>query len=437
MSIDLSRRRLNRRRIIGGSIAAAGGLTMARGTGASASRVGRVGAQESTEITFWFFNEWVEAAVTAFNEQTPSISVELQQLGYGDVHNKLLTSLAAGSGAPDVVGIELGYAGTFSSQGGMADLNQAPFNAGELVPDLVDYKVQQGSTADGKLVLFPWDIAPGGLFYRADLLEEAGIDPDPAAVQARVTSWDAWFALGDEIKQKNADRTLLADAIRGVFTPQVEQQGHGWFDGAKVVIEENATAPLQAAMAARERGLDLELDEGSPEWAAAFRENTFVGSASACWAEGNLRREQPQTVGQWRAIRPPGPGFNIGGSFLAIPEQSEKKEAAWEFIKFLAATTEGALIGLREGAAFPSYRPAWTDPVFDQPVDFFGGQPAHRLWLDIAQEVPGRPIHPSDRQAEDIVNSEIALVEQEGKDSAAAMTDAEAEVLERVGGSTP
>lgn len=427
---------LNRRRLLTGLATAVGTSALASGGRAAPLPTARR-AQEPTEITFWFFAEWAQAAVDAFQQQNPAITVDYQQLGYPDVHNKLLTSLAAGSGAPDVVGIDIGYAGTFASQGGMADLNQAPFNAGELVADLVEYKVQQGSTADGKLVLFPWDIGPGGLIYRADLLEEDGFDPDPAAMQARITTWDDLFAFGEEIKAKNPDRTLLADAFTDVFGIRVEQQGHGWFDGAKVVIEEKATAPLQAAVAVRTRGLDLELDEGSPEWGASIKENAFVFDAAACWAQGGLTREQPQTVGAWRAIRAPEGDFNSGGSFLAIPEQSEQKEAAWEFIKFLGASTEGALLGLREGGAFPSYKPSWQDPAFDEEVAFFGGQPAYRLWLDVAEGIVGKPINPAERQANDIVNAELALVKQEDKDPAQAMKDAEAEVLDRVEGSTP
>jgi len=213
---------LSRRRFVAGTAAAVGAAALGRG-GAAAKAPAHLRRQEQTEITFWFFAEWAQTAVDAFQAQNPSITVDYQQLGYPDVHNKLLTSLAAGSGAPDVVGIDIGYAGTFASQGGMADLNQAPFDAGALAADLVDYKLQQGSTADGKLVLFPWDIGPGGLIYRADLLEEDGFDPDPAAMQERITTWDALFAFGEEIKAKNPDRTLLADAFSDVFGNRVEQ----------------------------------------------------------------------------------------------------------------------------------------------------------------------------------------------------------------------
>lgn len=202
------------------------------------------------------------------------------------------------------------------------------------------------------------------------------------------------------------------------------------------MVEEKGTKPLQAAADVRKRGLDLKVDEGSPDWAASIRNDEYFGDAAACWAEGGLKREQPQTVGKWRAIRAPGPGFNIGGSFLAIPEQSKNKEAAWEFIKFLAGSTEGALLGLREGGAFPSYKPSWKDKVFDEPVEFYGGQPTYRLWLDVAQGIPGAPIQAGEREASDIVNAEVTLVKQEDKDPTQAMKDAEEQVLKKIKGVT-
>ena len=290
MARPLQGRTVDRRRLLTGSAAAVGGAALA-GRGLTSTVLGAGRAQDKTKVTFWFFSEWVAQAVTAFNEKNPNIEVEFQQLSYPDVHNKLLTSLAAGSGAPDVVGIELGYVGTFASSGGLSDLNQAPFNAGSLAADLVDYKVQQGSTADGKLVLMPWDIAPGGIIYRADLLEQNGFDPDPAALQEKIKSWDDWFAFGEEVKAKNGDLALMADAFSDIFGTQVEQQGHGWFDGTKVVVKEKGTKPLQAAADVRKRGLDLKVDEGSPDWAASIRNDEYFGDAAACWAEGGLKRE--------------------------------------------------------------------------------------------------------------------------------------------------
>lgn len=435
--------RITRRRFLtltagGLGAAALAPLVVACGgpSGSTSASVAGLGSGEAT-ITFWFFDPWVKSAVDAFQQKNTKIKVNFQQLSYADTHNKLLTSLAAGSGAPDVVGIELGFIGAFASKGGLVDLTKDPFNAGQFKNDVVAYKWAQGSSAQGALRGMPWDIGPAGLVYRADILDKLSIPSDPQKLEDRIKTWDDWLALGDEIRKKSPKTALIPDGFSDIFPPMVEQQGHGWFDGNKVVIEEKATKPLQRAVEAHQRKVDAGVDPGSAEWAAAIKKDLFVGGAGASWGEIGVKRDQPQTVGKWRAMHAPQGDFNIGGSFMAIPEQSQNKAAAWEFVKFVTASTEGALIGMRAGGAFPSYKPAWTDPFFDQPVPFYGGQKAYRLWLDIAQKVPGNPINAGDREASDIVNAEVALVKKQGKDPAQAMKDAEAQTLQRIQGSTP
>jgi len=50
-----------------------------------------------------------KALLGKFNAKYPNIEVEIKSLGYGDHHNNLVTTLAAGSGAPDVAAVEIGY----------------------------------------------------------------------------------------------------------------------------------------------------------------------------------------------------------------------------------------------------------------------------------------------------------------------------------------
>lgn len=423
---------IDRRRLLAAGAAALGGVALAplgppeRARAAPRSR-------QATRITVWYHDDWVRRVAEAFQEEHPEIAVDLEVYGYFDVHTKLLTTLAAGSGAPDVCGIDIGYVGTFAAEGGLADLLQPPFAAGRYAADFPQHKWAHGSTSDGRLVMMPWDIAPAGLLYRADLLDTAGIDPEPAAMEERIERWEDWFALGEEVLGKTPATTLTADAIENVFLPMVEQQGTGWFDGQKVVIVEKGTEPLQTALAIDERGLALGLPSWSAEWVPAVQQGAFFGLACACWMEIVLRRGAPETIGAWRLIPAPEGDYAYGGSFLAIPEQSANQEAAWAFVQYVTANRAGALLGLEQGV-LPAYTPVWSDPVFDQPADFYGGQRAYRRWLEIAARVPGQPIHPDNRLADDFVNTEVENVVAAGKNPAQAMQDAEAEVLRRVPG---
>lgn len=434
---------MSRRQFLGASAAALGGAGLAScagwtGSGLAGSFVG--GSDENTDpnnITVWFWDDSLQFAVDAFHAKQKKIKVNFQKLGFDDAHQKLLTSLAADTGAPDVCSLEIGLIGGFTGRGGMVDLLQPPFDAGQFKDQIVEYKWIQGSGPNGNLAAMPWDIGPGGLWYRSDLLKDAGFDVDPDAMQKRIQTWDDWFQLAEDLKKKTGDKTaLFADSFNDVLWPMIEQHGHGWFKNDQVLVVEKGTKPLQTALQVREQSLDANIDWWGPEWSTGTKKNAFAGMGIACWMQGGLTKEQPQTVGKWHVIRAPQGDYNWGGSFMAIPEQSKKKEAAWEFLKFVCCSADGQNAIFKNSGIFPAFKPAWDDPLYGKPVDFFGGQKTYALWTEIAADVPANLIHPADRRANDIVGNEFTKVEKLGKDPVQAMKDAEAEVLARVPNTT-
>ncbi len=86
----------------------------------------------------------------------------------------------------------------------------------------------------------------------------------------------------------------------------------------------------------------------------------------------------------------------------------------------------------KSSGVMPAYKPAWKDPLYEQPVEFYGGQRTYQIWTEIADNIPAIPRTPNDLQLDDIVGAELTLVLKEGKDPAQAVKDAEAEALKRV-----
>ena len=71
-----------------------------------------------------------------------------------------------------------------------------------------------------------------------------------------------------------------------------------------------------------------------------------------------------------------------------------------------------------------------NDPVFDQPIEFLGGQKARLLWREAARKINAVDVHKLDPIAEEIVNTELDKVLDQGKDIRKALQDAQA-LLER------
>lgn len=380
----------------------------------------------------------IKAVLPAFEQAHPDIAVELQVLGYEDYHNALLTALAAGSGAPDVAALEIGYVARYVARGGLTDLTQAPFHVRELTPLWVPYAVGQVTTTDGRIVAVPTDIAPGTLFYRRDILADAGAD-----IQSVVT-WEDLLALGRKVTRDldgdgRADVFLVGDAAtvaRAMFRGDIPEGEGVYFDrnGRPVVTSERFVKALTLAQRIRREGLDAQIGAWSNEWYEAFRRGTVALEISGAWFGGHLADYiAPETAGKWGVTNlPEGMYVSWGGSFYAIPEQSRNKEAAWTFIRFLTTRLDSQLTAFRAINAFPALMEAWDDPVFDEPVPFLGGQRARRLWAETASKIQVAVVDPGDAVAEELVNAAISQVLNENRDVRSALEEAQQLILRRL-----
>ncbi|NLG70236.1 MAG: extracellular solute-binding protein [Firmicutes bacterium] len=405
--------------------------------------VGVAGAVASARTTltvgvFPDLDSVLKAGIPEFNKVYPDIEINLQTLGFADHHNALLTALATGSGAPDVVAIEIGYLGRFAVEGGLTDLSRPPYNAGELKDLFVPFAWGQATTTDGRIVAIPTDIGPGTMFYRRDVLEAAGVDIDAVA------TWDHLVEMGRKVtRDLNGDgkpdvfliaaASTIADAMYRGDIPE----GEGvYFDarGRTVVDSPRFVNAFTVAQRVRQAGLDARIGAWSNEWYEAFKRGTVAVELSGAWLGGHLQNWMaPETAGKWGARDLPSNMYvSWGGSFYAIPEQSRNKDAAWKLIQFLTTRPEIQILAFRTTNAFPALQAALEDPLFDEPVPFLAGQRARRMWAEAAAKVHVSVIHPGDPVAQEIVGSALTQVLEEGKDVRQALAEARQLIERRV-----
>jgi len=444
----LSRRRFLRLAAAGVGAAGAAGVLAACGGAATggdapAAEAPAEGNKAQVELTFWWWDAAGQIWADEYNKLGRGAKINFVNTPFADSHDKLLTSFASGTGAPDIASLEIGRVGGFTAKGGLLDLKAAPFDGGKYEADMVKYKWTQGSTADGRLVAMPWDIGPAGVWYRTDIFEKLGLPTEPEAVEELIShtkgkTWEDFFALAQQVKEKSGGATkLVADAGTDVYGGALRQGGEGYFDGMKVMIEEKATRPAQLAADFRKQELDANIGWWGADWAAGVKNDAFAGMVIACWMQGGLSRDQAQLNGKWRIVPAPEASYNWGGSFCAIPEQCKNQELAWDFVQWACCSAEGQNAMFKPTGVFPAYKPAWADPLYDEPVEFFGGQRAFRMWANIADNVASIVRSPYDLQADDIVNAEVTKVLKEGKDPVQAMKDAEAEAIKAIEGAQP
>ena len=388
------------------------------------------------EIVIWGWpthDKAYEGIMKGFNEQYPDIKVTwLMQQGAGGTRDALSTSLAAGEGLPDITAIEINDIDRFVLQGGFEDLLKPPYNAGKYKDDFVAYKWAQASTPDGRLLAIPWDIGPASMFYRRDAFEQAGLPSDPEAVAKMLSTWKGYIETGKKVAKP--DQGIFWTDNAGEI-PYIYFAHKNFFDEQyNVAINTPKTLEvLQYAKQIRDLKLDAKSTLWTEEWYATMRSGQAVTIISGCWFGSFLKSfVHPDGIGKWGVVPiPEDPQQNWGGSFLAITEKSKNKAAAWAFVEYALATVQGQNGIFKAVDYFPAYKPAWTDPLYQEGDPYFGGQKTRELWTKIAN-APGKILTtPMDSAAEQAFNGEVAKMLNEGLDPQATIKAIEKAITEQ------
>ncbi len=189
-----------------------------------------------------------------------------------------------------------------------------------------------------------------------------------------------------------------------------------------IVNEEKPVRLLTIAQDARNRGVDARVANWSAEWQTMLGTGSIAMQYGGAWfggfLKGWLQPEDTEWEGIWGIFEvPEDPGQNWGGSFLAIPEQTENKEAAWKFIEYSMATKEAQNKMFAAVDYFPAYIPAFDDPLYEEADPFFGNQFTKQIWVDIAvNKIKPFVTTPMDAQAEQIFMAAVNQALDQGLD---------------------
>ncbi|TQT22533.1 sugar ABC transporter substrate-binding protein, partial [Xanthomonas perforans] len=134
-----------------------------------------------TTVRFWAMGKEAEVVaelVADFEKQNPTIHVDVQNIPMTAAHEKLLTAFAA-DGLPDVCQLGNTWLPEFALLDTLEPMQ--PYVARSSVVDPADYfpGVWDTNLVDGTLYGVPWYVDTRLLFYRKDLLREAGYSEMP------------------------------------------------------------------------------------------------------------------------------------------------------------------------------------------------------------------------------------------------------------------
>ena len=376
----------------------------------------------------------IDAILPRWNALHPDVAIELGTRRIREHHEALIQALTDPAlRPPDVVGLSMDYLGQLKTLG-LEELDPRPRLPERWADRLAPYAVEQARGPGGRPLAMPADIGPGVLFFRADVLERAGVTPAELGA-----SWESFIEAGRRLKAATG-ASLLSHPfyLKECFLRSTQGPGEGLHfsaAGEPLVTTPRYREAFRLASAARAAGIDLDIGPGwTRAWMAGVRDGAVAGQLTGTWFLAHLSTWlAPETRGLWRTCAYPGPGrASMGGAFYAIPRLGGNKELALDFIRLACLDREVQLSCFRQCHAFPALIEAQDAPFFDEPLPFLGGQPARRLWQGMVPGIRAGPVHPLDHVAEAAVNDALRRVLEEGAAIDAALAEAERAIRARL-----
>jgi multiple sugar transport system substrate-binding protein len=377
--------------------------------------------------------EVVAELIPGFEALHPGLHVRVQQMPWLGAHEKLLTAVVAES-TPDVAPLGNTWIAEFAMIGALEALDGRL--SGSAAIDERDYF--QGAWATNRFAGaqygVPWYVDTRLLFYRSDILAEAGFDHPPQ-------TWAEWHAMLVALRARFDQRgefqrsplylplhepePLLALALQQGEPLLRDGDRYGNFRSAGFRRALAFYVSLFQAKLAPKIGVEI------GNMFSEFALGNFVFYIGGPWQIGEFsRRLPPELQGSWATAPLPGtdgPGSSLAfGSSLVVFSGSNKKDAAWSFIEYLSRPEVQRRFYELTGD-LPPRRQSWlgpeltTDPhtaAFRSQLERIEATPAVPEWERITAEVK--------------IIGEIAARGRIGVDQAAAELDARVDrILEK------
>jgi multiple sugar transport system substrate-binding protein len=283
-----------------------------------------------------------------FEAANPDIKVEMTYVPYEQVHDKVVTGMAASPPAYDVIMVDVIWYDEFVKAGYLADVT------GSVTPDErqnIFPTAWNVVTRNGKAYGMPWLLDTKYLYYNTDILKQAGFDNPPA-------TWEELLTQAKAIKDKGLVEYPIvwswaqAEASICDFTALLYGNGGQFLDdsGKPLFNDDKGVAVLTWMKKTIDDGLsnpasvsDLEnnvldvMDEGkaafSLNWLFAYDTSNFAADQSQVMGKVGIT-----TIPVFQSMAGTLKSASVDGSTgFSITSTSPNLDAAWKYLEFLTS----------------------------------------------------------------------------------------------------
>ncbi|MDF1487365.1 ABC transporter substrate-binding protein [Tessaracoccus caeni] len=342
-------------------------------TGGETGGGGEVTLQMVESLTNPARTELIRGLLDEFQTANPGIKVDLVSPPSEQADQKLQQMLQSGSGV-DVLEVRDLTVGPFSNNKWLYDMS-AETKAWEGFEALTDQAKKVAVNADGKSWFIPYGFYGLSLFYRTDMVKDAGFDGPP-------TTWDDLITQAAKIQDPTQNRYGYAFRGGKNSAGQLMSILEAWnADNLDVTNAYKVTSgatifSTPESQAALDRYIEL-FKTGSPEssvaWGFTEMVEGFTNGSTAFLLQDPeviaVVRGSSLTEDQWSvAPNPVGPtgkaAWPMATAGWGVTEASEHKEEAVKLVQFLSG--DASTTFAKENSLVPIQSAAGEDPFFSE-----------------------------------------------------------------------
>lgn len=407
-------------------------------TSCSSSSGGGSGEGDGDDkLTVWTwdpaFNIYaMEEAEKVYQEDHPDFELEIVEVPWDDLQTKL-TTIAQSQAFGELPDIFLMQNNAFQKNGLnypdlFSDFSDSDIDFSEFPQSVVDY-----STIDDINYGVPFDAGTAITALRTDVLTEAGYTVDDFTD----ITWDEYLTIGEDVLAKTGQPLLSGQAgSADIPMMMLQSAGASLFDdeGNPTIVDNEALeAAIDMYTQLVEAGVLVEVNSWD-EYIGTLVNGTVGGTINGVWIVGSIQTAEDQD-GLWGVTNLPkldtvsgATNYSAnGGSSWAISSTADVDLAS----DFLAATFAGSTelydTILPKAGAVANWIPAGDSDVYNEPIEFFGGQPIFADVVEFGPEVPSNNTGAYYYEARDAVSTAMTQI-MGGTDMQTALEEAQANV---------
>ncbi|MBH0228872.1 extracellular solute-binding protein [Halobacillus yeomjeoni] len=348
--------------------------------------------ENTVKLDFWVFGATnYESLAKEYEENNPNVEINVKRSELGDHHNSLFTSISAGTGAPDLAMIEVDQLDRYR-EAQERFVNLYDLGAEEVQDQYLDWKWNMAEGKDGEFLFgLPTDIGPKAMYFHTDVFENAGLPTDPDKVSEMISNPDEFADAAQQVLDETGKP--MVDSMEIAFRANMDALKESYFNREGELLIGNEGNEVKDAydyaVKLHEKGYVGKFDMWTPEWANALNKGEFAVEMAPAWLKGYMTENAPDGSGKWRVTTLPSEfAGNWGGSYVAIPAETEHEEEAYKFSKWLLSP-ENQLKSFTESGLFPSAPSVYEMEEFVNNSDeYFGGQNTAKYFAEAAKEIP-------------------------------------------------